>query len=68
MPSNGKLSNYTVEYRMSNSSTVSKNTIATIENEIEIKDLKPFTAYEIRVNSLYFILFVIGFFLWFFGL
>ena len=48
MPSNGKLSNYTIQYR-ANSSTTLKN-LTTMENQINITNLKPFTVYKIRVS------------------
>ena len=60
IPSNGKLSNYTVQYRVLNSNITLTN--LTIDNEIEITNLKPFTDYEIRVRVfLYKIIFLIGF-------
>ena len=49
IPSNGRLSNYTVQYRALNSNITSKN-LSTIHNDIKITDLIPFTPYDIRVS------------------
>ena len=48
IPSNGKLSNYTIQYRLSNSNTSMKE-LDTVNNEIEFMELQPFTVYQIRV-------------------
>ena len=49
IPSNGRLSNYTIQYRALNSDITSKD-LSTILNDIEITDLIPFTTYDIRVS------------------